>query len=269
MHIALFLGFFSAQTSCLVKISLPFQFLCIFAFSFPFLLAFLLLSLPLSLLGFLLWFPLQFCRRPYIYVEQRYADSSAVPTWTPASKNTFKIATANVCLLPEFATRANNLNAPGERAGVIVAKIVDETKFGAATARPEAVVVAVEDRPGTPLSTDSLLKHARLNEDDRSTDGDAMLAESSDAHCFIRATSAVTAADEKASQRSLYSQLYKIKAMDNPVVSLRDHRLEPADIRSKEFDSNLCLTSANHSIAALDNASCDEKTETGSVNEDW
>ena len=204
-------------------------------------------------------------------MDHAYADSSAVPTWTPASKNTFKIATANVCLLPEFATRANNLNAPGDRAGVIVGKIVDETQFGAATARPEAVVVAVEDRPGTPLSTDSLLKHARLN-DDRSTDGDAMLAESSDAQCFIRASSAAaatTAADEKASQRSLYSQLYKIKAMDNPVVSLRDHRLEPADIRSKEFDSNLCLTSANHSIAALDNASCDEKTETGSVNEDW
>ena len=72
-------------------------------------------------------------------------------------------------------------------------------------------------------------------------------------------------ADEKASQRSLYSQHNKVRAMENPILSLKDHRLEPAEIRSKEYDSNLCLASVNHSVAALDNASCDDKTETGSV----
>ena len=83
------------------------------------------------------------------------------------------------------------------------------------------------------------------------------------------APNSIQTADEKASQRSLYSQLNHVRAMENPILSLRDHRLEPADIRSKEFDSNLCLTSANHSIMALDNASCEDKTENGSVNEEW
>ena len=150
-------------------LSLP-QFICIIAFSFPFLLAGLLLSLPFSVLGFLLWCPLQFCRRPYVYYEHPYIDSSSeLPAWAPASRHSFKIATANVCLLPEFATRANNLNQPSKRAGIIAAKIVDETKGVCAVdggVVPEVEVVVMTtggERAGTPVSTDSLLKHKSVD----------------------------------------------------------------------------------------------------------
>ena len=132
-----------------------------FAFAFPFLLAGLLLSLPLSFLGFLLWLPLQFCRRPYIYVEHRYAASaSEIPSWAPQTKTTFKIATANVCLLPEFATRANNLNGPGCRAGIIVDKIIEDTRIGEGKPGVEVIVMTESEiRVGTPTSTDSLIKN--------------------------------------------------------------------------------------------------------------
>ena len=101
------------------------------------------------------------------------------------------------------------------------------------------------------------------NMDNHSTDG-TLLTETSEAPGSIRMASP---GDDKASQRSLYSQRNKVRAMENPILSLRDHRLEPGEIRSKEYDSNLCLASANPSVAALDNASCDDKTETGSVEE--
>ena len=203
--------------------------------------------------------PLQFCRHPYALYQHRYS-SSEIPAWAPSSRKSFKLATANVCLLPEFATRANNLNAPGDRAAIIADTIVAETKGVEKDGLPEVEVLTAGDRAGTPVSTDSLLKIKTIV-DNNSTDG-TLLTEASEPPGSIHT------ADEKASQRSLYSQLNDVKAMSNPIVSLRDHRLEPADIRSKEFDSNVCLASANHSIGELDNASCEDKTEMGSVKEE-
>ena len=135
--------------------------MCVFVFSFPFLLAGLLLSLPLSFVGFLLWLPLQFCRRPYVYVEHRYAAASSdnIPIWAPKTKTSFRIATANVCLLPEFATRANNLNGPCYRAGNIVERIIDDTKIAEIKPDVEVVVMTAGERAGTPTSTESLLKN--------------------------------------------------------------------------------------------------------------
>ena len=209
-----------------------------------------------------MWLPLQFCRRPYAYYEHPYVDKTEIPGWAPTTRRGFKIATANVCLLPEFATRANNLNAPGQRADVIAGKIVSETKNAEVQPEVEVVVMSAGERLDTPVSTDSLLKNRST--DNQSTDG-TLLTEASEAPGV---NGSIHTTDEKLSQRSLYSQLNHVKAMDNPILSLRDHRLEPADIRSKEYDSNLCLTSANHSIAALDNASCGDKTENNSVNGD-
>lgn len=210
-----------------------YQFYCILAFCFPLLVILLLLTLPFAFIACLIWFPLQYCRQSYVYLEHKYSDPN-LPIWK-SSKKTFKIATANVCLLPEFATRANNLNAPNDRAGKIIERIIGKK--------------AKED-------IDNEVLDISINEDNISQ------------NCSVPSDAkGLLAVDELASQRSLYSQLNNVRAMENPIVSLKDDQLEPADIRSKEFDSNMCLTSVNYSISALDYGSCDDRTENGSVAE--
>ncbi|XP_047454925.1 sphingomyelin phosphodiesterase 5 [Mugil cephalus] len=80
-----------------------------------------LATAPLALLGFLLWAPLQACRRPFHY--HREAPSSPEDEinrgFQHIGKASFGFATANLCLLPDSLARFNNLGHTQRRASAI------------------------------------------------------------------------------------------------------------------------------------------------------
>lgn len=91
-------------------------------------LAFFLLFLataPVALLGFLLWAPLQSCRRPFRYhVEQTGSPEREIHRgFEQAGKASFGFATANLCLLPDSLARFNNLGNTQRRASAIGRRI--------------------------------------------------------------------------------------------------------------------------------------------------
>ncbi|XP_076009777.1 sphingomyelin phosphodiesterase 5 [Genypterus blacodes] len=85
-----------------------------------------LATAPLALLGFLLWAPLQVCRRPFSY--HREAPSSPEREthrgFELVGKASFGFATANLCLLPDSLARFNNLGHTQHRAHAIGQHIV-------------------------------------------------------------------------------------------------------------------------------------------------
>ncbi|XP_062841594.1 sphingomyelin phosphodiesterase 5 [Trichomycterus rosablanca] len=85
-----------------------------------------LVSAPFALLGFLLWAPLQFSRRPFSYRRQeatiRMQDRNA--GWEGSGKVTFGFTSANLCLLPDGLARFNNLMQTQRRAVGIGQSIV-------------------------------------------------------------------------------------------------------------------------------------------------
>ncbi|XP_006909861.1 sphingomyelin phosphodiesterase 3 isoform X3 [Pteropus alecto] len=90
-----------------------YQLLCIVLFT-PIYLGFLVTSLPFAFLGFLLWFPLQSARRPYVYsrLEDKGPAGGAalLSEWKGTGPGkSFCFATANVCLLPDSLARLNNV----------------------------------------------------------------------------------------------------------------------------------------------------------------
>lgn len=89
-------------------------------FGFLLFLLLLLLSLPLALLGFLLWAPLQACRRPFRYlVEESLPERETQRGFEQEGWASFSFATANLCLLPEGLARFNNLANSQTRAARI------------------------------------------------------------------------------------------------------------------------------------------------------
>ncbi|XP_053700056.1 sphingomyelin phosphodiesterase 5 isoform X2 [Synchiropus splendidus] len=79
-----------------------------------------LLSLPFGFLGFLLWAPLQVCRRPFRYlVEESLPDRETHRGFESEGKASFCFATANLCLLPDGLARFNNLGDSQSRAARI------------------------------------------------------------------------------------------------------------------------------------------------------
>ncbi|KAM8825967.1 sphingomyelin phosphodiesterase 5 [Synchiropus picturatus] len=79
-----------------------------------------LLSLPFAFLGFLLWAPLQVCRRPFQYlVEESLPDRETHRGFESEGKASFCFATANLCLLPDGLARFNNLGDSQSRAAQI------------------------------------------------------------------------------------------------------------------------------------------------------
>ncbi|XP_004371511.1 sphingomyelin phosphodiesterase 3 isoform X1 [Trichechus manatus latirostris] len=89
------------------------QLLCIILFT-PIYLALLVAALPLGFLGFLLWFPLQSVRRPYIYSrledKGQAGGAALLGEWRgTGTGKSFCFATANLCLLPESLARLNNV----------------------------------------------------------------------------------------------------------------------------------------------------------------
>lgn len=85
-----------------------------------------IISAPFALLGFLLWAPLQFVRRPFSYMRReatiKLQDRNA--GWEETGKVTFGFLSANLCLLPGGLARFNNLAHTQQRALVIGRNIV-------------------------------------------------------------------------------------------------------------------------------------------------
>lgn len=83
-----------------------------------------LATAPLALIGFLLWAPLQACRRPFYYHQETTPcpekETGSVELETRAS---FGFATANLCLLPDGLARFNNLGHTQHRATAIAQRI--------------------------------------------------------------------------------------------------------------------------------------------------
>lgn len=85
-----------------------------------------LATAPLAFLGFLLWAPLQACRRPFYY----HRETPSTPEKETqrgielVGKASFGFATANLCLLPDSLARFNNLGHTQYRAAAIGQRIV-------------------------------------------------------------------------------------------------------------------------------------------------
>ncbi|XP_029958386.1 sphingomyelin phosphodiesterase 5 isoform X2 [Salarias fasciatus] len=85
-----------------------------------------LLTTPLAFLGFLLWAPLQACRRPFYYHRERPAslEMETHRGFELTGKASFGFASANLCLLPDSLARFNNLGDSQRRAALIGERIV-------------------------------------------------------------------------------------------------------------------------------------------------
>lgn len=95
---------------------------------FGFILFFILFlaTAPFAFLGFLLWAPLQACRRPFCY-HREVPSTPERETHTGfelVGKASFGFATANLCLLPDSLARFNNLSHTQHRAATIGELIV-------------------------------------------------------------------------------------------------------------------------------------------------
>ncbi|XP_057691368.1 sphingomyelin phosphodiesterase 5 isoform X2 [Corythoichthys intestinalis] len=75
---------------------------------------------PIALLGFLLWAPLQACRRPFCYHRETASlQSETQRGFELEGKASFVFASANLCLLPDSLARFNNLGHTQQRATAI------------------------------------------------------------------------------------------------------------------------------------------------------
>ncbi|XP_034730733.1 sphingomyelin phosphodiesterase 5 isoform X2 [Etheostoma cragini] len=85
-----------------------------------------LASAPLALLGFILWAPLQACRRPFYYHRETPSspEKETHRGFELVGKASFGFATANLCLLPDSLARFNNLGNTQRRAAAIGQHIV-------------------------------------------------------------------------------------------------------------------------------------------------
>lgn len=93
--------------------------------SFTFFILFLVTA-PFALLGFLLWAPLQACRRPFYYHRETPSspEQETHRGFEMMGKASFGFATANLCLLPDSLARFNNLGHTQRRAAAIGQHIV-------------------------------------------------------------------------------------------------------------------------------------------------
>ncbi len=85
-----------------------------------------LATAPLAFLGFLLWAPLQACRRPFYYHRETPSspEKETHKGFELVGKASFGFATANLCLLPDSLARFNNLGHTQHRAHAIGQRIV-------------------------------------------------------------------------------------------------------------------------------------------------
>ncbi|KAM3873634.1 sphingomyelin phosphodiesterase 5 [Diretmus argenteus] len=85
-----------------------------------------LATTPLAFVGFLLWAPLQACRRPFSYHRETPSSPERETNqgFERVGKASFGFATANLCLLPDSLARFNNLGHTQRRAAAIGQHIV-------------------------------------------------------------------------------------------------------------------------------------------------
>ncbi|XP_074509962.1 sphingomyelin phosphodiesterase 5 [Sebastes fasciatus] len=85
-----------------------------------------LVTAPLAFLGFMLWAPLQACRRPFYYHRETPSspEKETHRGFELVGKASFGFATANLCLLPDSLARFNNLGHTQRRATAIGQHIV-------------------------------------------------------------------------------------------------------------------------------------------------
>ncbi|XP_055022534.1 sphingomyelin phosphodiesterase 5 [Boleophthalmus pectinirostris] len=81
-----------------------------------------LIACPFAFIGFLLWAPLQACRRPFSYHKETKI-SKKESNFKLTEKTSFGFATANLCLLPDSLARFNNLGHTQRRATAIGQRI--------------------------------------------------------------------------------------------------------------------------------------------------
>ncbi|GAB1601922.1 sphingomyelin phosphodiesterase 3-like [Argonauta hians] len=88
----------------------------------------LIITIPLGVVGFIIRCALHQFRRPYVYSYQKptFVEFDQMPS-------NVSIATSNVCLLPEFLSRYNNLLDGGRRARLVGERIVDDECLGLKT----------------------------------------------------------------------------------------------------------------------------------------
>ena len=120
----------------------------ILSFLIPLLIILTLLSMPVALIGFILWAPAQRFKYSYVYVENKHWNSETAEEFEGVSLTT---ATANVCLMPEFLARINNLADMPRRARVIAQRIL-ESQMKAMLIREESIL----DEPVTPSDSGSV-----------------------------------------------------------------------------------------------------------------
>ncbi|XP_059194597.1 sphingomyelin phosphodiesterase 5 [Centropristis striata] len=84
-----------------------------------------LVTAPLAFLGFILWAPLQACRRPFSYHRETPSspEHETHRGFEQLGKASFGFATANLCLLPDSLARFNNLGHTQSRAAAIGQRI--------------------------------------------------------------------------------------------------------------------------------------------------
>lgn len=85
-----------------------------------------LATAPLAFLGFLLWAPLQACRRPFYYHWEAPSspEQESHRGFELEGKASFGFATANLCLLPDSLARFNNLGHTQHRATAIGQRVM-------------------------------------------------------------------------------------------------------------------------------------------------
>ncbi|XP_005804711.1 sphingomyelin phosphodiesterase 5-like [Xiphophorus maculatus] len=118
---------------------------------------FFLLTAPLAFLGFLLWAPLQACRRPFSYhrVELTSAERETNRGFEQTGKASFTFASANLCLLPDSLARFNNLGHTQQRAYEIGKRIAKSV------VRPNVIITVESPSSCGPVSpSDSIIPRA-------------------------------------------------------------------------------------------------------------
>ena len=84
-----------------------------------------LVTLPLAVIGFILIVPIRHKRLPYLfsYVQQQNENDLR---FNRPLKNTYCISTTNICLLPDYMSRFNNLHDTYRRSRKIADKLVQD-----------------------------------------------------------------------------------------------------------------------------------------------
>lgn len=128
---------------------------------------FFLLTAPLAFLGFLLWAPLQACRRPFSYhrLEPTSAERETNRSFEQTGKASFTFASANLCLLPDSLARFNNLGHTQRRAHEIGKRIAK------GVVRPNVIITVESPSSCGPVSPSNSIIPTACSDTDTGMEG--------------------------------------------------------------------------------------------------